>query len=408
MKIWLLQSSEPMPIVNPDMRLLRTGMMAEELSKRGHDVIWFANSFDHFTKTQKYYRDTIIQVRNNYKLYLFHANGYKRNISISRIINHKVLAIKFRKQSKKLEKPDLIYASYPTIDYALEAVKYGKKHNVPVIVDVRDLWPDIFKHNLSTPLYLIAYPYVKYMDIQAKKVFKNATFINGTSEAIVDWGVSKSGRSKKKNDKYFYIGYQKNKESISKKDNNLIDKSKFNICFFATINNQFNYDLIADIARKLQESKSNAVINICGDGPQFSILENKVKSLDNVKLFGWTDKNKLSEILENSKMGLAPYKNTFDFQMSVSNKFAEYLAYGLPIIITSDGNMKNILSKNKCGIGSQSADEICKYIVSLEKNKKEYEKAAITAMKLYEDNFVADNIYKNIADYLENIGDDKK
>lgn len=41
MNIWLLQSSEPMPVVNKEQRLLRTGMMAEKLNKRGHNVIWF-------------------------------------------------------------------------------------------------------------------------------------------------------------------------------------------------------------------------------------------------------------------------------------------------------------------------------------------------------------------------------
>lgn len=54
MNIWLLQSSEPMPVVNKEQRLLRTGMMAEKLNKRGHNVIWFSNTFDHFHKKQLY------------------------------------------------------------------------------------------------------------------------------------------------------------------------------------------------------------------------------------------------------------------------------------------------------------------------------------------------------------------
>ena len=61
MKIWLLQSSEPMPVLNPNMRLLRTGMMAEKLTERGHEVIWFNNSFDHFTKKQMVKNDTVVK-----------------------------------------------------------------------------------------------------------------------------------------------------------------------------------------------------------------------------------------------------------------------------------------------------------------------------------------------------------
>ena len=154
MKIWLLQASEPIPIVNKEQRLLRMGIIAEELSKRGHEITWFANTFDHFQKKQLYKKDTTIKVKENYKLELIYAMGYKRNISLSRILNHKIIAKKFKKQAKKMEKPDLIYASFPTIDYAEEAVKYGKKYNVPVVVDIRDLWPDIFKHNLPKLIYL--------------------------------------------------------------------------------------------------------------------------------------------------------------------------------------------------------------------------------------------------------------
>ena len=44
-------------------------------------------------------------------------------------------------------KPDIIVVSLPTIEFSYEACRYGEKNNVPVIVDVRDLWPDSFKQN---------------------------------------------------------------------------------------------------------------------------------------------------------------------------------------------------------------------------------------------------------------------
>ncbi len=406
MKIWLLQSSEPMPVVNPNMRLLRTGMMAEKFTQKGHDVIWFNNSFDHFTKTQMVNQDTIIKVKDNYTLYLPHAIGYKKNISVSRIINHMILAKKFKKQSKLMDKPDLIYASFPTIDYAYEAVKYGKKNGVPVIVDIRDLWPDIFKHNLPKILSILVSPYIKYMDIKTKYIMKNCFAINGTSSDIVDWGLNKAGRKKKEYDRYFYIGYDHKINNID--ENEIINAKKFNISFFATINNQFNYDLICELASMMQEKDKDVIFNICGDGPQFNLLEEKVKDLKNVKLFGWTEKKDLQNILSNSKIGFAPYKNTFDFQMSVSNKFCEYLAYGLPIIITCEGNMKKILKTNKCGIGSSDINKICKYILEIKKDKKEYKNQSNNAKILYEKGFIAKNIYEEIVNYIESIGDEKR
>ena len=195
MKIWLFQAGEPLPLEGKEERLLRTGMMCEELVKRGHDVTWFATTFDHFIKKQLYDEDKIVEVGQNYRMYLIWAPKYKKNISISRIINHKILAKRFKKISKGLEKPDIIYTSFPTIDYAEAAIEYGKRNNIPVIVDVRDLWPDIFKHNLSGIKRMFASPYIKLMDCKTKKIMKKAYAINGISPKIVEWGLKKANRS---------------------------------------------------------------------------------------------------------------------------------------------------------------------------------------------------------------------
>lgn len=333
--------------------------------------------------------------------------GYKKNISISRIINHKVIALKFRKASKKMEKPDLIYVSFPIIDYASEAVRYGKKHKVPVIVDIRDLWPDIFYHNLPKWLSIVATPYIGWMNHKTKKIMKNAFAINAISEVVLDWGLKKGNRKKGKFDRYFYIGYDKQENENTELDDNnlkyLIDKNKFNISFFATINNQFDYERIVSLAKILEKKDKDIMINICGDGPQMEKLKGLIKECSNVKFLGWVGKDKLNYILKNSKMGLAPYKNTFDFQMGVSNKFAEYISYGLPIALTSEGYMKKLIEENQCGISTQNMEEMCDFIIKLKNNHDEYKKMSNNAMNLYKEKFMAEKIYKELVDYLERI-----
>lgn len=333
-------------------------------------------------------------------------SGYKKNISLRRIINHKKIATKFLKITKNMQKPDLIYVSFPTIDYAEVAVKYGKKNNVPVIIDIRDLWPDIFYHNLPKWLSIMATPYIKWMNHKTKKIMKNVFAINAVSEAILDWGIKKGNRTKSKYDKYFYIGYDRQEDNNTETESNLenlIDKDKFNISFFATINNQFDYEKVTKLAKLLQEKDKDIVINICGDGPQNEKLKELMKDVSNVKLFGWVGKKKLNYILKNSKMGLAPYKNTFDFQMSVSNKFAEYISYGLPIALTSEGYMKQLLKEHQCGISTQDMEEMCNFIIELKNSPEEYQKMSNNAMHLYKEKFVAEKIYKELVDYLERI-----
>lgn len=402
MNIWLLQGSEPKPIVNNGERLFRMGMIAEELNRRNHHIIWFTSTFDHFRKKQLSKKNKIINVKGNYYIYLLHAKGYKKNISISRIINHKVIALKFMKVSKKMDKPDLIYASFPTIDFAEAAIKYGKKHNVPVIVDIRDLWPDIFKHNLKGIKQKVVTPYIKLLDYKTKKIMANAYAINSISDAMLNWGLEKGKRQKSIIDKYFFIGYDKT-ESPKIENKDIININKFNISFFATINNQFDYDRIIELAKLLDKKDKDIVINICGDGPQFKTLKEKCKDINNINLLGWTNRNTLSYILDNSKIGFAPYKDTFDFQMSVSNKFAEYISYGLPVIITSGGYMKELLKNNNCGFSTHNMNKMCNYIIDLKNNNYKYKEVSQNATNLYNREFIARDIYYNLVDYLENI-----
>lgn len=406
MKIWLLQANEPMPIVHSSERLFRMGMLAKELSERGHEVTWFATTFDHFKKEQLYNCDTTVDVNDHYNLKLIWAPSYKKNISIKRIINHKYMGIRFRGISKTLQKPDIIYTSFPTIDFAEEAIRYGKKNDVPVIVDIRDLWPDIFKHNLSGIKRLIALPYILTMQVKTKRIMKYAYAINSISPKMVQWGLDKANRNKSKYDKCFYMGYDTSNETEIIESQVNIDKDKFNICFFGTLNNQFNFDFVIELANALKEY--NVDIYICGLGEQFKKIKNASDKIQNIKLTGWLNKRDLQYILKNSKLGLAPYKKTFDFMMSVSNKFAEYLSYGLPVILTSGGYMGELIDYNKCGINSNEIDIIKKYICDLKSNEKEYEMESKNALNLFTKDFIAKDIYSSLVDYLECIIEEEK
>ena len=408
MKVWLLQPSEILPL-KEDARLLRMGLLGEELSKdKKNEITWFTSSFDHFRKKQLFDKDTTFEVKKNYRLEILYAKGYKRNISISRIINHKILGIKLKKKMKKMEKPDVILASFPTIEFALEAVKYGKKNHVPVVVDIRDLWPDNFEQNLNGILKILALPYIWYLDIKTKKILKNADYITSISDLMLDWGLKKGKREKNNLDKTFYIGYKldNGKEVIVDKYKYLFEKDSYNICFFATINNQFNYDLIIEIANTLKNDNVNIIV--CGNGPKYDELFTKCKNIDNIVLLGWCGKDELRYILHNSNIGLAPYKDTFDFRMSVSNKFCEYSSYGLPIVITCYGYMDSILKKYGIGLASDNANEIREFIIKLKNNPKEYKKMVEKTKDVYNKNFNADKIYPEMVKYLDEVRKENK
>ncbi|GAH39902.1 unnamed protein product, partial [marine sediment metagenome] len=83
-------------------------------------------------------------VSERYTIRVLRGCRYQKNVSIARYIDHQIVAFKFRMQSKKYSKPDVIVASIPDYLLAYEAARYARKNSIPFLVDIRDLWPDIF------------------------------------------------------------------------------------------------------------------------------------------------------------------------------------------------------------------------------------------------------------------------
>lgn len=404
MKIWVIKANEVKPVLGNNSKLGRVGLLNEELEKRGHEIRWFTSTFSHLKKEQLYDKDTVVNIEPNYVIEFIKTFSYKRNISIRRIISYQYMAHKFWKKSLNMEKPDIIYVAFPTIELAERAIKYGKKNNVPVVVDIRDLWPDIFNHNLNGILKILAQPYIYFMNHKTKKIMKQADNITATSPAMLEWGQKKGDRLENKDDKYFYMGYKSQAEGLEitdeQKNKIKLDKNSFNIVFVGTLIKQFNFDILIQVAQNLKEE--NVKFYICGTGNRFDEIKVKTQELENVIMTGWLEKEELNYILKNMNIGFAPYNNTFDFQSSISNKFAEYLFYGLPIIVTSDGTMAKTVEQNKIGIASRDVEKITEFILKLKNDKDEYEKMSVNAKKVYENNFMADEVYSDLVEYLEN------
>ena len=98
MLIWLVKIGETLPILESNARLLRTGILAKNLVEKGHDVVWWTSTFDHFKKKHHFKTDTDLQLAPNYRLTLLYGSGYQKNVSPGRIRDHKIIATKFQQR----------------------------------------------------------------------------------------------------------------------------------------------------------------------------------------------------------------------------------------------------------------------------------------------------------------------
>src|SRR3989338_10021575 len=143
MKIIIISAFDPLPW--DDAQLIRYGYLAATLVERGHTVSYISSSFFHLNKCQREFPVKLVKPFSEIKWHLISTSSYKKNVSLGRILNHVKFAFRLKKLLKKLisaEKPDLIVCAFPPVLSSYFIVKIGKKYNVPVVLDIQDLWPE--------------------------------------------------------------------------------------------------------------------------------------------------------------------------------------------------------------------------------------------------------------------------
>jgi glycosyltransferase involved in cell wall biosynthesis len=414
MRIWLITIGEPLPIDrNGADRLYRTGILSDLLAKRGHEVIWWSSTFDHIRKQHRFLEDVEISLNNGVLLKLLHGCGYKRNVSFKRILDHVILGLKFRHRAKFLNKPDLIMCSFPSLELPVFATRYGKYHSVPVILDIRDLWPDIFLEIVPDFLRPLFYLLLAPMRYQASYACKGAFAITGNSPNFVKWGLQSGNRLASELDQDFPFGYktpnligmerERALQFWAKYD--LIDYSGFTVCFFGTFGKQFDLEAVIDAGLMLEASGVKVRFVLCGTGENLEVLKIRAKQSQAIIFPGWVGHSEIIALMEISDVGLAPYKNHKGFLCNLPNKPIEYLAGGLPVLSGLNGYLEKLLEINGCGLNYdlENPKSLCDLIKNLIENKELVTSMSINAKKLYAEKFSADLVYDEMMDYMQNI-----
>jgi glycosyltransferase involved in cell wall biosynthesis len=357
MKIWLIKEGEPLPC-DKDPRLMRMGLLAEELVSMGHQVLWWTSTFEHGRKRVRFKKTTEINMFQNGKLILLNSPvKYYKNTSIKRIIYHYLLGKAFIKKAYEYEVPDIIFCAYPTVDFAKQAVLYGKKNKVKVILDIRDLWPDIFSRAIPVQLKFLEKILLKPFDIRSNKVIRDADCLTAIIPSHLKWALKKANRERNKNDKSIYIGYKET--VISKKQNELalsywkekgVTINTWNICFFGTMSAMtMDMSTVINGIKKLVKRYGNIRLVLGGEGDALENYKKEAKGCEEIIFPGWLNKVQIQSLMDLSRIGIYPFHNLPDFKNSITNKMIEYWSAGLPVLSSITGYSKEYINKYRIG-----------------------------------------------------------
>ena len=171
MKIWILQTGEPIHIDKARLRPMRAMNLSNELVKSGHEVVIWSSNFDHFSKTHRSNTKSDFEVSKALRIKLIDSRGYNSNIGLARLIDHAQLALNLRKMLRKEEPPDVAFIGYPPIETAWILTKWLKNKQIPVLLDIKDAWPEVLLRVLPSKIKflgrILLFPYTLMM----KKIF---------------------------------------------------------------------------------------------------------------------------------------------------------------------------------------------------------------------------------------------
>lgn len=397
--IWLVKEGETLPL-KPGAIILRTGHLAHYFIAKGYRVIWFSSAFDHGTKSSHCESTKVVDVTKGLQLILCKGFGYKKNISLSRILHHRSTAKEFRRITKSLPAPVGIVVSYPTPELLEEVRKYSNKTRVPYVLDTRDPWPDSF------PITWKTWGLIKWYRRLLKLGLKNAAGVVSMSNSMLAWTESYMTKAllNLKPRKVFFLGHEHNRFRLDKpscpqsfsKDNPL------KCVFYGSFGKVHNGEVLVRAANLLKDEFGEKIqILFVGDGDLRKDWENLAKGNNAIHFLGWKNKEESAQLLNACHIGIIAISGEIN-KLWFGNKFFEYLAAGLAVINDTQGELQALIEEKRLGMNVEmnNPNKLADAIRSYFENPSEVEACSINANTVFDNQFSVSSIYPEFVDFV--------
>ncbi len=314
-------------------------MLAKE-----HDVEIVTSDFHHSLKKHRDWETA----KWPFKITLLHEPGYKKNVSLKRMLSHKKLAKNLTEYLKKRKKPDVIYCSVPSLDFAEASLKYAKKNGVRFILDIQDLWPEAFKMVLKVPVLsdILFSP----MERKANRIYSQADCIAAVSKTYVDRAL-KCGTNAPS--AAVFLGTEMAKFDSFKQSK--LQDGKIRIVYIGTLGRSYDLTTVITAISKLKD-KDRVELVVMGDGYlQEQFKESASRLSVNSVFYRRLPYDEMVTKLCGCDIAVNPIKK--GSAGSVINKVGDYAMAGLPVVNTQEcAEYRQLLDEYGAGINCRCED----------------------------------------------------
>lgn len=379
----------------------RSYEMARRLVSRGHEV-HVITSFRDSSMRSKWVKTTEEGIIVHW-LPLVYSN---RMSNFDRIIAFFKFAILSFNRVRKV-RADIVFATSTPLTICIPAVLASKIQRIPMIFEVRDLWPE-----LPIAMGALKSPVSKFLAKWLERVaYKSSSAIVTLSPGMRDGVVSTGYPS----DKTFVISNACDIDMFACDDFAVTEFRSSRawlqdnplILYAGTLGKINGVDYLVKVAKILKSSRPNIKILVVGDGGE----ADRIRSLAieyNVLGLNFFMERALPKADMPALFGAATLVSSLfidlpEMRANSANKFFDGLAAGKPILLNYGGWQSDLVEQNNCGIVTwgktiaESAEIISTAIDDLTLLKRRGE----SAFALAQEKFSRDALAKEFCDVLE-------
>jgi glycosyltransferase involved in cell wall biosynthesis len=285
-------------------------------------------------------------------------------------------------------KGDIVFASSTPLTIALPAILISKKKKIPMVFEVRDLWPDV-----PIAMKILKNPFIIFL---AKKLeswtYKNSKAIIALSPEMKKGIVSKNINPNKiaviPNSSDIEKFKFKKRLALSFRNKRPWLKNRPLFLYAGTFGKVNNLSYVIKLSKALIKQNPEIRILLIGDGKEKNelILDAKKKGVYRKNLFFEKplQKKDMPACLSAANISANLIIDIKENWANSANKFFDTLAAGKPVFLNHGGWMQDLVLNYNCGLcmHGKKIEVVAKELDFAITNKKWLKKAGSSSLKL--------------------------
>lgn len=348
--IWIIDPYSEIP--EKGWRDGRYYLISKALSENGYNVSLFISNFSHKKKKIIKNIDNIC-INSNFNIIVVPSIMYNKHVSLDRIRYERIFALNVNNNEHDLPMPNAIIIKEPAIFMFDQLLPILKKSNAKVILDIMDLWPELFELKIPKKLrWLGKFVFFPFY-LKRKNIIKRASAITAVAPDYLDLGTKINNKIPSE---VIYWGCDNSivDSLLKNKNKNLLvelslPEKKADIwgIYAGTLGENYDILTLLKAAKAIKHKFPELKILIAGAGPLENLVRDYADVNENIYYLGSLPTEQLYKLFSFCDFGFSTYSDASTVSMPI--KCFDYFAAGLPLVNSLNRNLGSLIKQHNIG-----------------------------------------------------------